>query len=257
MLAEHYPTHRAFSTATITDLLHVLPNRPARVTVTTLASTVFLNRGTNFVAEPLPTEAQFAPAFGVNVADIDGDGNEDLFVSQNFFAMRPEWPRLDGGRGLWLRGDGGGHFTAIPGQESGIAVYGEQRGAAVADFNEDGRMDLVVTQNGAATCLYENVMARPGLRVRLRGPPGNPLGIGAIIRLQFGQRIGAAHEVHGAAGYWSQDSLTSVLGCPVSPDFIHVAWPGGKTLVGPVPSMRREVLIDNSGNLQRTGGITP
>ncbi|NJN36689.1 MAG: DUF4118 domain-containing protein [Nitrospiraceae bacterium] len=41
--------------------------------------------------------------------------------------------RLDAGRGLWLRGDGRGGFAAVPGQESGLNVYGEQRGAAAAD----------------------------------------------------------------------------------------------------------------------------
>ncbi len=226
MLAEHYPTHRVFSTATIADMLPLLPARPEKVTATTLASTLFLNRGTNFVAVPLPAEAQFAPAFAVNVADVDGDGCEDLFVSQNFFALRPEWPRLDGGRGLWLRGDGTGQLSPMSGPQSGVAVYGEQRGAALADFNEDGRVDLVVSQNGAATCLYENVGARPGLRVRLRGPRGNPLGIGAIIRLQSGRRMGPAREVHAGCGYWSQDSTTQVAGLSGAAGFYscRLAW---------------------------------
>ena len=257
MLAEHYPTHRAFSTATIAELLQVLPNRSEKTVASTLDSTLLLNHGTNFVAVQLPAEAQFAPAFAVTVGDMDGDGDEDLFLTQNFFAMRPEWPRLDGGRGLLLHGDGTGHFTPISSQESGIAVSGEQRGAALGDFNEDGRSDLALTQNGAASRIYENVGARPGLRVRLNGPPGNPLGIGAIVRLQFGQRMGASREVHAGSGYWSQDSATEVLGCPEPPEFIHVLWPGGKKVVCPIPAGSREVVIDERGNLQRRRGITP
>jgi hypothetical protein len=248
-LAEHYPTHRAFSTATLPDLLGLLPYRPEKVAVTTLASMVFLNRGTNFIAAPLPPEAQFSPAFAVNVADADGDGREDIFLSQNFFAVRPEWVRLDGGRSLWLRGDGKGAMTPLPGLESGVAVYGEQRGAALGDFNDDGRVDLVVTQNGAATCLFENVGARPGLRVRFKGPVGNPLGIGAIARLQFGERFGAAREVHGGSGYWSQDSVVPVLGCPEAPTHLQVLWPGGKTVVSPIPAGSREVVVDEPGNV--------
>ena len=257
ILVEHYPTHRAFSTATMSDLLRLLPNRPANVRATTLATTLFLNRGTNFMAVPLPAEAQFAPAFAVNVADFDGDGNEDVFLSQNFFATRPEWPRLDGGRGLLLRGDGRGNLSPISARDSGVAVYGEQRGAAVGDFNQDARADLVVSQNGAATCLFQNAGARPGLRVRLQGPPGNPLGIGAIIRLQFGQRLGPAREVHGGSGYWSQDSATQVMGCPEPPDFIQVVWPGGKKVVCPIPASSLEIVVDHSGNLRRTRSITP
>ena len=104
-----------------------------------LESAVFLNRGDHFEARALPLEAQFAPAFGVCVGDYDGDGREDIFLSQNFFAVRPEDARYDAGRGLWLQGDGKGGFRAVPGQESGVKVYGEQRGAALGDYDADGR----------------------------------------------------------------------------------------------------------------------
>jgi hypothetical protein len=53
---------------------------------------VFLNRGPHFEARELPLEAQVAPVFAINVADVDGDGHEDVFLSQNFFATRPEVP---------------------------------------------------------------------------------------------------------------------------------------------------------------------
>jgi hypothetical protein len=155
----------------------------------TLASMAFLNRGDHFEAVLLPREAQFAPAFGICVADMDGDGNEDVFVSQNFFAVNTDNARCDAGRGLWLRGDGTGKLTAVSGQESGVKVYGEQRGAAVCDYDGDGRVDLVVTQNGNATKLYHNVRAKAGLRIRLNGAAGNPRAIGAKVRLlEPGQR---------------------------------------------------------------------
>ena len=106
------------------------PDAPGDSRSTTLASTVFLNRGDHFEAVPFaPAQAQWAPAFGLTVADFDGDGHEDILRSQNFFATPPEMPRLDAGRGLWLRGDGTGKLEAIAGQRSGIEVYGEQRGA--------------------------------------------------------------------------------------------------------------------------------
>jgi len=42
--------------------------------------------------------------------------------------------------------------------------------AVLCDFDGDGRLDLAVSQNAAETKLYKNVAARPGLRVRLKGP---------------------------------------------------------------------------------------
>src|SRR5205814_4993449 len=85
----------------------------------TLASIAFLNRGDHFEAVPLPVEAQLAPAFAVVVGDFDGDGAEDVFLSQNFFTTEPQTSRCDAGRGLLLKGDGKGRLRAIPGQQSG------------------------------------------------------------------------------------------------------------------------------------------
>ena len=171
-----FPSHKAYSEAPITDVLGDHQALARQVQANTLSSMVFFNRGNRFEAVELPREAQFAPAFSVNVADCNGDGHEDIFLSQNFFATQSEVPRLDAGRGLWLQGNGTGKLNAVPGQESGIEVYGEQRGAAVSDFNRDGRIDLVVSQNGAATRLFQNVAAKPGLRVRFAALLAIPLG---------------------------------------------------------------------------------
>jgi hypothetical protein len=242
-IAERFPTHAAWSRATAADVLGDRRARMRELTATTLATTVFLNRKDHFEARPLPTEAQFAPTFGVCVADFDGDGREDLFLAQNFFAFRVEDSRLDSSRGLLLRGDGKGGFIPMPGQLSGIKVHGEQRGAAVADFDHDGRTDLVVTQNGNATKLFRNTGARPGLRVRLAGPPENPDGVGAVLRLKFASGWGPAREIHSGSGYWSQDSTGAVLATPESPNAIQVSWPGGGRTEQPISQHSGEISI--------------
>ena len=193
-----------------------------------------------------------APAFAVCVGDYDGDGQDDLFLSQNFFATEVETSPFDAGRGLWLRGGGDGHLSAVPGQTSGVKAYGEQRGAALCDYDADGRVDLVLTQNGAETKLYHNVGARPGLRVRLKGPAGNPRAIGAQMRLIFGQRAGLVREIHAGSGYWSEDSAVQVLGTPAPPTQIWVRWPGGKATTSALSEKVREISVDSGGRVEAT-----
>jgi hypothetical protein len=180
---------------------------------------------------------------------MDGDGKEDIFLSQNFFATPSETSRYDAGRGLWLRGDGKGGFSAVPGQESGVKVYGEQRGAALCDYDGDGRVDLAVTQNGAETKLYKNLSAAPSLRVRLNGSPGNPQAVGAAIRLMREKIAGPAREVHAGSGYWSQDSAVQVMAIPETPTQLWVRWPGGKATTSDIPSGAREVSVDSDGKM--------
>ncbi len=176
------------------------------------------------------------------MADFDGDGREDLFLAQNFFPTDPWTPRYDSGRGLWLRGTPTG-LEAVPGQVSGVTVYGDQRGAAVADYDGDGRTDLVITQNAGPTRLFRNVGGRPGLRVRLEGPPGNPDAVGAVLRVVYGDTLGPAREIHDGSGYWSSDGPVQVLGLGDTPTEIWIRWPGGREQRASVPAASREITV--------------
>lgn len=119
-----------------------------------LDTTVFLHRGDTFDPIPLPLETQLAPAFSLATDDVNKDGHQDLFLVQNFFGTRPGQARYDAGRGLLLLGNGDGTFQSVPARESGIEVYGEQRGALFTDLNQDGHSDLVIGRNGRETKLY-------------------------------------------------------------------------------------------------------
>lgn len=238
-----YPTHAQYSVAGIQDILGDRFKESHHLEARWLETTVFLNRGDHFQAVVLPGEAQFAPIFGANVGDLDGDGNEDIFLSQNFFGVDDETTRYDAGRSVLLRGNGRGQFEVVPGQLSGLKVYGEGRGSALCDYDEDGRVDLVVAQNSAETKLYHNAGAKPGLRVRLAGPAYNPSGIGAVMRLRYGDKWGPAREVHAGGGYWSQDSAIQVMGISEIPTAIWVRWPGGKTQQMTIPPGALNVLV--------------
>lgn len=226
-IKERFSTYRHFASADIRELLGDSLASAKTLVVRTSTSLILLNRGDYFEARSLPLEAQTSVATGLTVADFDGDGFEDLFVAQNWFACPPETPRSASGRGLLLRGDGRGGFEALSGTASGLRIYGEQRGTATADFDQDGRPDLAVSQNRGSVVLLHNQTARPGLSVKLQGPPGNPECYGASLRLKFGTRWGPRREAHGGSGYLSCDGSITILATPEHPTGLQVRWPDG------------------------------
>lgn len=239
-LSDKFANHRAFSEARLDAVLAPARGPAVRLQANTLASLVFLNRGDRFEAKPMPREAQLAPAFSPVVADFDGDGREDVFLSQNFFGTEPSTPRLDAGRGLLMLGNGHGELQPVSGQASGIQVYGEQRSAAAGDFNEDGKIDLVVCQNNGPTRLFQNLWAQAGVRIRLRGPDHNPAGIGAVLRLSSEGTTRPVREIHAGSGYLSQDSVVAVLPRFPGACELEVQWPGGKKSRMTMPAGTRE-----------------
>jgi len=229
----HVNSHRQFSEFTIAEMTHMNVDAIPHKSVNTLKHTVFINNeGESFTAVPLPSKAQFSAGFYAGVADMDNNGIEDIFISQNFFPVTDPQsnPRLDAGRSLWLKGDGNGNFEAVPAHISGVQVYGEQRGAALGDFNQNGRVDLAVTQNSAETRLFINQTEDRGYRITLSGPPGNGAGIGSGIRLVYNdQTKGPVRTIQSGSGYWSQNSFTQVLGATTIPEGIEVNWFDGTT----------------------------
>lgn len=245
---ERFQTHEAYANASVSEVFGERLKNARELQANWLDSTVFLNRGGKFEAQSLPIEAQAAPAFGICVGDFDGDANEDIFLAQNFFATQPETPRHDAGTGLLLRGIGDGTFRALGPRESGIAVYGEQRGCAAADYDGDGRLDLVVSQNASATKLFHNVAAAPGVRVRLIGPTNNPDAIGATMRMIGASRPAATREIQAGSGYWSQNGFTQLL--PPG-EKLQVRWPGGKLTQTELPRGQHAIVINSEGMIVR------
>lgn len=235
----HVQSHQQFASSSITEIFDRPFNRVPYKEINTLEHTLFLNREDGFEAKPLPAEAQFSMGFYAGTADFDNDGREDLFISQNFFGFSTNTPRLDGGIGLILRGDGEGTFRAVPAAKSGIKVFGEQRGAALGDFDGDGTTDIVVSQNGGTTKVYQSRVSRKGLRIRLHGPPSNQNGVGSSLRLIYedGSR-GPRRYVQAAGGYASQNSFIQVLGSEEGKKVsaVEVVWFTGEKISYPIDS---------------------
>ncbi len=242
-LVSRIGTFAAYADATVEQVLGPALGNTQRLEAVTLDQMVFLNRGDHFEAVPLPIEAQLAPAYYVGIADFNGDGFEDVVLGQNFSPTAVGAPRYDAGRSLLLLGDGKGGFRPLTAAESGLIVYGDQRGAAYADYDGDGRLDLVVSQNGAATKLFRNRGAKPGLRVRVKGPPSNPTGVGTQLRIVYGDRMGPVREIEAGSGYWSQNGAVQVFGLAAMPTAIWVRWPGGVEARVTVPPGAKEVVV--------------
>jgi len=122
-------------------------------------------------------------------------------------------------------------------------VLGDGRGAAAADYDGDGRVDLAVAQNGAATTLWHNVRATPGLRVHVDAGPANPRGVGAQLRIISGSTRGPVREIREGGGYWSVDGAVTVLAMPVDATALWIRWPLGREQVVPVPTGTRDITV--------------
>ena len=121
-LAIRFPTYGAFATASIQQLFTPAQLQSAlHYQADTFASMYLHNDGNGrFTATALPNAAQIAPIRGILPVDVDGDGQLDVLIAGNLYDAEPNTPRADAGNGLWLRGDGKGHFTPISPRESGF-----------------------------------------------------------------------------------------------------------------------------------------
>lgn len=240
-----FPSHRAFTRATLEEVVRGFNQPVRRFEARTLASALFLNRPGGFEAHPLPPEAQYAPVSTVLVADFDGDGRQDAFLSQNNFTLRWQTPRLDAGQGLLLLGNGDGTLTPLDASQSGIHLEGDQRGAAFGDLDQDGRLDLVVGQNGGPTAVLMNRRGRPGLRVHLDAGPENPTGVGCVVWVEAAgdPHPGPIQPVLAGSGWGSCSSPVLVLARPEPGATLGVRWPGGGVTHTPIPDGATELRV--------------
>jgi hypothetical protein len=121
-LALRIPRYSTFAAGTVEQLFSSAQlQRAVHYRADTFASLYLQNTGNGtFTAVRLPNLAQLSPIRGIVARDVDGDGNLDLIVAGNLIEMEPNTTPPDAGNGLWLTGDGQGHFTPVPPFESGF-----------------------------------------------------------------------------------------------------------------------------------------
>jgi hypothetical protein len=174
--------------------------------------------------------------FGVAFLDFDNDGQLDIAIANGHILDNA--PQFRAGstylqRKLLFRNTTLRRFEEV-GRTSGPAFAVEKvgRGLAIGDIDNDGDLDVLVTNNGQDVELLRNDGGNRGnaLLVRLRGAAGNTDGIGARIRLTAGSRT-QMRDVKAGSSYLSQNDLRAHfgLGTAARADRIEVRWPSGRT----------------------------
>ena len=135
-VAEKFPTFEGFAKATVNDIYTPDALSDAvKYEVHSFKSVVLINQGNGkFAKTALPQRAQFAPIRGMEVLDINKDGNLDVLAVGNNHTAEVETVRHDAGTGLCLLGDGKGNFTVESINKSGLFANGDARD--IAALNE-------------------------------------------------------------------------------------------------------------------------
>ena len=169
--------------------------------------------------------------WSLGVYDLDNDGWKDMFFALSHLA------RLDRGDDAALanrvfRNAGGTRLddvSATAGSDFQRAAM--HRGAAFADFDNDGRVDAVVSVMNGPAKLFHNVTPPTShwLAIRLRGRRSNRQGLGAIVRVHLPDGRDLQNHATTAVGYASSSEavVRFGLGPNRAAEMVEVRWPSG------------------------------
>jgi hypothetical protein len=172
--------------------------------------------------------------FGCFFFDYDNDGWPDILVADGHIESEIErvQKRVSYAEPPHLfRNLGGGKFQEVT-QTLGPAFASPKvaRGAAYADIDNDGALDVLLTTNGGRAYLFRNEGGtNHSLRVKLKGMKSNRDGIGAVVRITFGKDR-QWQMVRSGSSYLSQSELVATfgLGGAAKVDSLEVQWPSGQ-----------------------------
>ncbi|MGC1535378.1 MAG: CRTAC1 family protein, partial [Candidatus Sulfotelmatobacter sp.] len=178
--------------------------------------------------------------FGCFFFDYDNDGWPDIFVADGHIedAIERVQKRVSYAEPAHLfRNLGGGKFQEVTTQMGpAFAAPRVARGAAYADIENDGFLDVLVTSNAGPAYLFHNEGGtNHSLRLKLVGTKSNRDGIGAVVRVTSGGGNNSNKDkqwkmLRSGSSYLSQSELvlTFGLGAQTKADNIEIEWPSGQ-----------------------------
>ena len=171
--------------------------------------------------------------WGTSFIDYDNDGKLDLFMVNGSTLQQRDHPtRLVPMRSqlFWNRNRDDGFYDVSPVAGPYFAGVYNGRGAAFADYDNDGDVDIFIVNNGGPGMLLRNDGGNRNhwVQLALRGTRSNRQGIGATVRLVAGG-TSYRRQVGAQSSYLSQNSLVETfgLGPLLRADTIEVIWPSG------------------------------
>lgn len=175
--------------------------------------------------------------FGVFLFDYDLDGLLDLLtvnghIEPEIQKVHPNQNYLQPAQLFWNSGRKQQRFVHVPRDICGPDLYQPMagRGSAFADIDNDGDLDVLVTQVGAPARLLRNdqKLGNNWLRLQLVGKGSNRDAIGAWVKVRTNVRT-VSQQVMPTRGYLSQSELpvTIGLGKKEQAASVQVLWPDG------------------------------
>jgi hypothetical protein len=202
--------------------------------------TLFRNLGRGLFAETttesgIGVETLPYVGFGTQFFDYDNDGDLDLGIV-NGHVMNDSGHFRQGSkeaqRKLLFRNDGGGRFKEVGRTSgSGFAVEAVGRTLVAGDIDNDGALDLLVTNNGGPAELLRNTpTGNNAVLLKLVGTKSNRSAIGARVRVTAGG-VTQMREIKAGSSYLGESDLRVHvgLGRAARIDRLDVRWPSGAT----------------------------
>ena len=187
--------------------------------------------------------------WGIKFFDYDNDGYQDIFVANghlmdniSVLEKHVSYPQ----RNLLFRNLGDGTFANVMPETGGLALKKVSRGAAIGDYDNDGDLDILVTNCNERSDLLQNVVGNRNNWVQIQtvGKKSNRSGIGAKVMVVTGDHV-QYREVQSSGSYLSFHDLRAHFGVGKAEqiDLLEVRWTTGAIDSGTNLSVNQRYLV--------------